>query len=1008
MSFANPNGSGVIYQSGRDYNLSDLANNTGVTTTTDNGITYYDFGTNRLHIQGTVWHDPDKEVMLFHHNSTSPTTTTHVFKVAETSASRSWHNISSWSVDSDGNYVINHTGHSVEAGDALRFRAVTSSAIEQKQARVLSVTTDTITLERGYYWAGLDSDNSFTITTANGQYTRIPIYNYGKEYTNYGRTGYSDGTGVIISGSSTSAYDPDEHGFAFAQFSFLWSRGGTIINNRPCTIEGHYDIKNTTFMCPRQDSSGNWVPVEMRNMGDGWWDGGKLININGVDPKNTKQTDVVLENACVSEVLAGWYEFSFRNFDASKNFGVCDFGHDGSYGKNGTLSNGTWSGTTVTHHHHDFEIVNSASGSNVVTMWRPVQRNPNAQRGNVATKKEVSFNIKDSSSNPIQDVKLYLADTPSDYAKNATYPPATSSGSYTKTPTLLNGVINSDGSITYDYTSPLEYNATSDSNGHISTLKITTSLHIHEYNANDPEAQNDYPNLYVRPNGYWGFSSTNNRAPNFSDWDTDNYGGFYRVDRRSDDNTDADEFTFKFCSYGYLLASSTQPLKGLGELQVDWTMFVDRKITETNTTTVGDYTEIDTAARLYDRAKLHLYTNFVGETDTIVDRDDLTIDAGASNIVLIPTTAQGDVFAYDKPNDTITIKCDSFTGNLKTTGTVTIGTNITILGTVTDTNNPSGASTRTFTILNVIAGATVQIYNESRTTNYQTMIASGTTTNSTLIGDGTSNLSTLASNASLTLDGVADGTFVLPAGWSLTTTTVVDDTSRVTINGLYDEGDGTGTTKDFDLGEIVRIRITCAAAAGAFEPFLGTTLTNASGFSLKANQVADTIYNTNGIDGSSAAIEADFDPDYTHFQIDTTETDGVVTVQEVYAYYAYLITTTQGIDKFFGAITPIDGMNYRINTSVVNLKLQNTTQHDTILKGGRIYRDDNTSVIDTDSGTGAGTGSFTHDTGFLLQYIAPQVEAALSNQVASASDMSTVKNDVESIKSNTGMIPGLL
>ena len=102
-------------------------------------------------------------------------------------------------------------------------------------------------------------------------------------------------------------------------------------------------------------------------------------------------------------------------------------------------------------------------------------------------------------------------------------------------------------------------------------------------------------------------------------------------------------------------------------------------------------------------------------------------------------------------------------------------------------------------------------------------------------------------------------------------------------------------------------------------------------------------------------------------------------------------------------------MNYRINTDVVDLKIQNTTAVDTILKGGRLYRDDNTSVIDTSSATGAGTGSFTHDTGFLLQYITPQVENAVDGAgLASGTDMNTVKSDVQTIKNNTSVIPGLL
>ena len=1093
MSFANPV-NGIIVQSGRDTDLSDLANNTGVTTTTDAGVTFYDIGTNRMQICGTVSHDPETEVLICRHLSTSNSTSTTVLVIDENGSIRSWKNPTDITKNADGTLVWTSANHGLQVGDAIRVRSINSDELYNETClRIDAVTTDTFTVGRGDYFSQPAANTVTDTHIPYGQFTRIPCYNYGKEIQANGRVRYSVGAGMIFSGGSTSNWDPDEYSIAIGRFGFFWSRGGTVVSNRPLTFEGGYDMVATTWSSPRQ-SNGTYSPVEIRSMGKGWFLDSRLVNMSGINLTSTRDVTVKLEGGALSEVLGSWWEISLLNFDVNDNANEIDIGHDGS----------------ATHHHHDYEILNSANGSNIISMWRPVQRNSSAQRGVVATKKQVAVNIKDGSSNPIENVKMHLKDKPSAYAKKATFRHGTDAGAYTKTPTLLNGTVNDDktpgvlsisvggyslagggtntiastitsdtdgnpkitisgtayvngtntltqvinawntanstrqvtlasagdagdevpadgtkfvipageGTITYDYLDPIVYTGTTDANGDISTTKILTSIQIKEYNANDSGAVLNLPNG-VTENSYHGeygyditfsggwWRKAGNSLPGYSDWDTDNFGGFYRVDRRSNDNTDADEFTFKFCSYGHLLASSTQPLKGLGELQIDWTMFVDSKLTETNKTLVDQYAEINSAARFYDRAKLHLYTNFAGETDTIVDRDDITIDAGASDIVLISTTAQGDTFAYDKTTDTITIKCDSFTGNLKTTGDVTIGTNITILGTVTDASNPSGASTRSFSILNVIAGATVQIYNESRTTNYQTMIASGTTTNSTLIGDGTSSLSTLATNASLTLDAMADGSFVLPAGWSLTTTTVANDMSRVTVSGLYDEGDGTGATKDFDLGETVRIRITCAAATGAFEPFLGTTLTNASGFSLKANQVADTVYNANGIDGSSTAIEADFEPDYANFQIDTTETDGVVTVQEVYAYYAYLITTTDGIDKFYGAITPIDGMNYQINTSVVNLKIQNTTSIDTILKGGRLYRDDNTSVIDTDSSTGAGTGSFTHDTGFLLQYIAPQVESAL-DIAASATDMTTVKSDVQSIKSSTGLIPGLL
>ena len=92
-------------------------------------------------------------------------------------------------------------------------------------------------------------------------------------------------------------------------------------------------------------------------------------------------------------------------------------------------------------------------------------------------------------------------------------------------------------------------------------------------------------------------------------------------------------------------------------------------------------------------------------------------------------------------------------------------------------------------------------------------------------------------------------------------------------------------------------------------------------------------------------------------------------------------TDPQGLSPhgtgFAGAITPVDQMNYRINASVVPLKIQNTGSTDVVLNGGRLYRDDSVSVLDT--GAGSGTGSIMQDTGFLVQYIQPQVGTALSS-----------------------------
>jgi hypothetical protein len=324
--------------------------------------------------------------------------------------------------------------------------------------------------------------------------------------------------------------------------------------------------------------------------------------------------------------------------------------------------------------------------------------------------------------------------------------------------------------------------------------------------------------------------------------------------------------------------------------------------------------------------------------------------------ILFPEIVSGTTVAVQEiellgtiKDGTITVKSDTFVGNITTSnGDITLQNDAKIVGTYGE------ISVLPYTLTNIEAGSTVQLYNmeTARLGQIVNTVVSGT-----------------------------PGT-------------------KVTHTGTY-------ANSLAEPGDEIRIRVTCQSGTAALLPYESFGVAQSSGISFKVNQQDDTIYNENGIDGSSTAITNDFQADYSNLQIDSTETDGVVTVQEIYAFYAYIVTTTDGIQNFFGAITPVDAMNYRINTSVVNLKIQNTTSIDTILKGGRLYRDDNTSVIDTDSGTGAGSGSFTHDTGFLLQYIEPQVESAL-DVAASATDMATVKSDVQSIKSNTGLIPGLL
>jgi len=108
MSFTAPS-SGVITQTGRDLNFSGLAGNSGVTITTDAGITFYDFGQNRLLVQGNIHHDPEKEVLIFRHLSTvnSSATNSPVLKIEYTP--NVFVSITGWSRDASGYLVFTAT-----------------------------------------------------------------------------------------------------------------------------------------------------------------------------------------------------------------------------------------------------------------------------------------------------------------------------------------------------------------------------------------------------------------------------------------------------------------------------------------------------------------------------------------------------------------------------------------------------------------------------------------------------------------------------------------------------------------------------------------------------------------------------------------------------------------------------------------------------------------------------------------------------------------------------------
>ena len=286
---------------------------------------------------------------------------------------------------------------------------------------------------------------------------------------------------------------------------------------------------------------------------------------------------------------------------------------------------------------------------------------------------------------------------------------------------------------------------------------------------------------------------------------------------------------------------------------------------------------------------------------------------------------------------TITIKTDYFVGNIQTTGSITLKNNAGVLGTY-------GPNTvLPWEVTNVEATATLQLYNITKVREVENGIVTGT------------------------------------AG------------SKVTASGTY-------TGQEVSVGDNIRLRITCQAGTSAFLPYETFGVATSVGISFIADQQPDTIYNQNGINADNLTT---LSADYPNVQIDISDGDGIADAREFYAFYVKQTTTSTGIEQWFGAIDAIDHMNYRVNTAISDIKLQNRGNTPLVISGARIFRDNGTSILHAD----VGDQPMTQDNGELIQYIKGQVDKSLEINLppAIASDPT-----ISGIDKNSKLIPALL
>lgn len=146
----------------------------------------------------------------------------------------------------------------------------------------------------------------------------------------------------------------------------------------------------------------------------------------------------------------------------------------------------------------------------------------------------------------------------------------------------------------------------------------------------------------------------------------------------------------------------------------------------------------------------------------------------------------------------------------------------------------------------------------------------------------------------------------------------------------------------FHDGDVIQIRLAKVVGVNAYLPFSITALASATGWSALATQKLDTVYNTNAIDGS---LVTELSGDYPNVQIDSNDADGQTTVQKIYAWFANNQSTEQGIRNFFEAMVAEDLVNYRVQSTLINMKFDNIISTPLMIIGGRIYSDNGSTVI---------------------------------------------------------------
>ena len=161
------------------------------------------------------------------------------------------------------------------------------------------------------------------------------------------------------------------------------------------------------------------------------------------------------------------------------------------------------------------------------------------------------------------------------------------------------------------------------------------------------------------------------------------------VDVRGKTNTaGTDDFDIQIASYGHRFTQLfDQIFNGVENYTRSVFLEPDPLITETSTAVVETYTTLETPAKWYDHVKFEATgAAYAGAQSIYCTRNGNTLDVGSRNIRLRVGDGMGDPSTVTQGGLIIVDVGSTFTGNIVTTGTITVDPDVTVVGSVRDVN----------------------------------------------------------------------------------------------------------------------------------------------------------------------------------------------------------------------------------------------------------------------------------------------------------------------------------